>query len=244
MKSKASSLICDSSRLLELRMMRMNSSRFASAIMFFFFQAEGGIRVLYVTGVQTCALPIWGTSPGHLAQADWSGHDGDDVPALECHPIAATGQVRAWAWVAGEGAGVGAIGHRCHRDPQGLRVAAFGRVGHEQELDAARGMDAALQGCGRVAGAGCLDVLERVTGHGSSPPKGPASRCIMAPARRGQVPFYSLPDRERDFKHLTCVRAALVCEEGRPPSGGSRWLSAGGPAGAAEGRRRDRCVDE
>src|SRR5215471_20454884 len=27
---------------------------------FFFFQAEDGIRVLYVTGVQTCALPISG----------------------------------------------------------------------------------------------------------------------------------------------------------------------------------------
>src|SRR5690349_24223227 len=26
--------------------------------MFFFFQAEDGIRDLYVTGVQTCALPI------------------------------------------------------------------------------------------------------------------------------------------------------------------------------------------
>src|SRR5690349_22717099 len=31
--------------------------------MFFFFQAEDGIRDLYVTGVQTCALPIsWRTS--------------------------------------------------------------------------------------------------------------------------------------------------------------------------------------
>src|SRR5204862_763253 len=30
----------------------------------FFFQAEDGIRDLYVTGVQTCALPIWSsTSP-------------------------------------------------------------------------------------------------------------------------------------------------------------------------------------
>src|SRR5690349_25011407 len=28
-------------------------------IRFFFFQAEDGIRDLYVTGVQTCALPIW-----------------------------------------------------------------------------------------------------------------------------------------------------------------------------------------
>src|SRR5690349_10566053 len=32
--------------------------RFASSGVFFFFQAEDGIRALYVTGVQTCALPI------------------------------------------------------------------------------------------------------------------------------------------------------------------------------------------
>src|SRR5690606_40727281 len=28
------------------------------ALLFFFFQAEDGIRVFHVTGVQTCALPI------------------------------------------------------------------------------------------------------------------------------------------------------------------------------------------
>src|SRR5690349_5056076 len=32
---------------------------------FFFFQAEDGIRDLYVTGVQTCALPIWLPVTGH-----------------------------------------------------------------------------------------------------------------------------------------------------------------------------------
>src|SRR5204862_5347348 len=31
---------------------------FLLCIFFFFFQAEDGIRDLYVTGVQTCALPI------------------------------------------------------------------------------------------------------------------------------------------------------------------------------------------
>src|SRR5204862_5051732 len=31
---------------------------------FFFFQAEDGIRDLYVTGVQTCALPILPAFPG------------------------------------------------------------------------------------------------------------------------------------------------------------------------------------
>src|SRR5690349_23262991 len=39
---------------------------------FFFFQAEDGIRDLYVTGVQTCALPIWPArrrSPGWPAGA-------------------------------------------------------------------------------------------------------------------------------------------------------------------------------
>src|SRR5215475_15312789 len=40
---------------------------------FFFFQAEDGIRDFHVTGVQTCALPIW---PRKLAsetgRPDWS----------------------------------------------------------------------------------------------------------------------------------------------------------------------------
>src|SRR6266496_6075227 len=31
---------------------------FVLCMLFFFFQAEDGIRDLYVTGVQTCALPI------------------------------------------------------------------------------------------------------------------------------------------------------------------------------------------
>src|SRR6266576_4510244 len=44
-------------------------------IFFFFFQAEDGIRDLYVTGVQTCALPI---SPALVMSASranvrWSG---------------------------------------------------------------------------------------------------------------------------------------------------------------------------
>src|SRR3989475_120840 len=34
-------------------------SESSSVVFFFFFQAEDGIRDLTVTGVQTCALPIW-----------------------------------------------------------------------------------------------------------------------------------------------------------------------------------------
>src|SRR5438874_7141863 len=35
---------------------------------FFFFQAEDGIRDLYVTGVQTCALPISAGTRGRMAR--------------------------------------------------------------------------------------------------------------------------------------------------------------------------------
>ena len=34
--------------------------RWMELYLFFFFQAEDGIRDYKVTGVQTCALPIWG----------------------------------------------------------------------------------------------------------------------------------------------------------------------------------------
>src|SRR2546421_5208441 len=49
----------------------------AQHIFFFFFQAEDGIRDLIVTGVQTCALPIWTrpsfiTGPSSLHQKLWS----------------------------------------------------------------------------------------------------------------------------------------------------------------------------
>src|SRR5690349_25007836 len=40
-----------------------------AARMFFFFQAEDGIRDLYVTGVQTCALPIFNKLRGTLKVA-------------------------------------------------------------------------------------------------------------------------------------------------------------------------------
>src|SRR5947207_9627433 len=52
---------------------------------FFFFQAEDGIRDHCVTGVQTCALPIWGRRPrararDHLQRRSWAGGRGDRHP--------------------------------------------------------------------------------------------------------------------------------------------------------------------
>src|SRR5438270_12307431 len=52
--------------------------------MLFFFQAEGGIRALTVTGVQTCALPI-----SHLRRR---GHLRDGELAGSLSPAAARGR--------------------------------------------------------------------------------------------------------------------------------------------------------
>src|SRR5205085_7547251 len=46
---------------------------------FFFFQAEDGIRDLTVTGVQTCALPIWCRGATGRAVDDLR-RPGDDLP--------------------------------------------------------------------------------------------------------------------------------------------------------------------
>src|SRR5690606_40661571 len=48
--------------------------------LFFFFQAEDGIRDFHVTGVQTCALPIFGPAgqamPGVTLQGSCQSDDG------------------------------------------------------------------------------------------------------------------------------------------------------------------------
>src|SRR5690349_24033242 len=60
--------------------------------MFFFFQAEDGIRVLYVTGVQTCALPIFAPRARHGAGGDQGrAHPEDlvlDRRQLRVEPVA------------------------------------------------------------------------------------------------------------------------------------------------------------
>src|SRR5699024_11227948 len=70
----------------------------------FFFQAEDGIRDRNVTGVKTCALPIWGEAPLRLPDIDAHtqngvlqpaglkihgglGEDAADLPAPQVHEI-------------------------------------------------------------------------------------------------------------------------------------------------------------
>src|SRR2546430_3080592 len=49
-------------------------------VLFFFFQAEDGIRDLTVTGVQTCALPIY---PTRATQAEVDALEADIAPFIE-----------------------------------------------------------------------------------------------------------------------------------------------------------------
>src|SRR2546430_13227081 len=54
-------------------------------VCFFFFQAEDGIRDLTVTGVQTCALPIWNLAhirPDRTVDPAFAPNPNSDVLAL------------------------------------------------------------------------------------------------------------------------------------------------------------------
>src|SRR2546427_3779703 len=58
-----------------------------SHLLFFFFQAEDGIRDLTVTGVQTCALPICALSAGAVFDSLWSAAVHCRCPCLRpSHP--------------------------------------------------------------------------------------------------------------------------------------------------------------
>src|SRR5215207_224096 len=75
----------------------------------FFFQAEDGIRDPLVTGVQTCALPIW------RACAGWP-----EASRLETEPVAPTDwRTRSPRWHVGA--------HSKHRPPTGRPTRGVGR---------------------------------------------------------------------------------------------------------------------
>src|SRR5256884_8060220 len=90
------------------------------SVVFFFFQAEDGIRDVAVTGVQTCALPIFGPvapggarDPGRLAVHGRAGTGSGAAvrggrAATVCHGAGALARERAGCRECG---GVGGHGH-------------------------------------------------------------------------------------------------------------------------------------
>src|SRR5699024_12051226 len=72
-----------------LSISRISPHLAASELRFFFFQAEDGIRDRNVTGVQTCALPIWfDLSDAKLRRAGLDYHDLAHVgPSVAGRPV-------------------------------------------------------------------------------------------------------------------------------------------------------------
>src|SRR3712207_8184800 len=59
-----------------LRVVLVRSDDGRGTAMYFFFQAEDGIRDIGVTGVQTCALPIYATPVGNERRSPTPRRDG------------------------------------------------------------------------------------------------------------------------------------------------------------------------
>src|SRR5207249_633454 len=190
----------------------------------FFFQAEDGIRDRNVTGVQTCALPIWGVD--HVELRDhplWHADgEGNEVLALE--------------FVGGVIGEAGAV-------LQGPM--AFARAGHEREGVEQRGLAArAVADDGHVADFSCLVDAHARLGPGgrkyadtgnrrlgdqddrdsATPPalrsRSPATppRSITAPAKKNVVrcprPSYAQPatsgPKERPRAAKACAAPRIV----------------------------------
>src|SRR5204863_4143406 len=87
------------------------------SVSFFFFQAEDGIRDLYVTGVQTCALPIFGPVPASrkaLEKAGWKLADLDLIEANEAFAAQALSVGKELGWnpdIVNVNGGAIALGH-------------------------------------------------------------------------------------------------------------------------------------
>src|SRR2546429_6483208 len=113
----------------------------SSVVMFFFFQAEDGIRDVAVTGVQTCALPIferhkasqffYGAGHGRQGLPDFMGDGGGETPQrghalFGGHLLLQPAQVRKVLKVEDKAAAfLGSQAQRGHADSQIARLALW-----------------------------------------------------------------------------------------------------------------------
>src|SRR5256885_7260856 len=88
----------------------LNGCEYGRRNAFFFFQAEDGIRDYKVTGVQTCALPIWGAwwRPRRIrivstptVTCSWISYDRRIIAAKrirETTNIDSSRRMKSWTW--------------------------------------------------------------------------------------------------------------------------------------------------
>src|SRR5712664_3631308 len=120
---------------------------------FFFFQAEDGIRDLIVTGVQTCALPIWAAGRREIRRARLVPVHADRADGVVEEPALLGPAPRERARVLrGFRSGLRVGGERGPRDGAGDRGrGGGGQSGRLQELAAIDGIGHALLLVGRSA---------------------------------------------------------------------------------------------
>src|SRR5690606_6781439 len=103
----------------------------------FFFQAEAGIRDFHVTGVQTCALPIYPDALDELVVRDAEVVAVDGGRGEEGDPLVAPGVRRLAAILAGEDDGPRCAADRevaVDLDPAAVLHDSVAREGHRRIL--------------------------------------------------------------------------------------------------------------
>src|SRR2546430_17418382 len=110
----------------------------SSVSVFFFFQAEDGIRDLTVTGVQTCALPISSCPVLHKPEV-WSREaaqiweDGAEIAAVNSKPGCECGEVLVDGRGRDPAASVGVIGAiDRERGPRAVSFSAINSAAHNE----------------------------------------------------------------------------------------------------------------
>src|SRR2546427_1427712 len=161
------------------------------SLLFFFFQAEDGIRDLTVTGVQTCALPIL---VGGLEALQRGGNGGVDVVDGLAHALAqVTGLVAVTQLDRFLGAGRGAGGNRGTTERTVLQDDFGFQRGVATAVEDFTGVDAADRTHGRagyLSGEGATKRMPR------DYPRLPAT-CQMAQAASAPAG----PDHDQDHRY-------------------------------------------
>src|SRR5436309_7468195 len=96
-----------------------------ATLQLFFFQAEGGIRAFHVTGVQTCALPIWWPrcNVWRAMRCTWATAVPSDTPDFRSKEMVTAGSCPAWLTVSGP-----TLEPSVAREASGTRLPLFERM--------------------------------------------------------------------------------------------------------------------
>src|SRR2546429_4459557 len=211
--------------------------------LFFFFQAEDGIRDVAVTGVQTCALPI-SPVPHPAAEPRHPRHParGDHAPVHQVHRADAGAAAGARGGVSGDGRDAG--GDQVADAPAAAEGRGGGRGGPARGAGAAASGKRALQARRRrdrqPAAPGARRVADARRAEGPPPARGAAADRAAGDAGRVQGSRGALGD-VRPPSHPARAPVGGRAHERHPRAAGGRLgVRALRPAVPAGGRAHGR----